>query len=61
MRPPAGRIAVGDRVEAPGGRRGRVVAERLIVSNGAWRYTIALEGDGTAEHFDFELRRVEAA
>jgi len=31
MRPPAGRIAVGDRVEAPGGRRGRVVAERQIV------------------------------
>jgi hypothetical protein len=61
MRPPAGRIAVGDRVEAPDGRRGRVVAERLIVSNGAWRYTIALEEGGTAEHFDFELRRIEAA
>jgi len=61
MRPPAGRIAVGDRVEAPGGRRGRVVAERLIVSNGAWRYTIALEEGGTAEHFDFELKHVDAA
>jgi hypothetical protein len=61
VRPPAGRIAVGDRVEAPGGRRGRVVAERHIVSNGAWRYTIALEEGGTIEHFDFELKHVDAA
>jgi hypothetical protein len=61
MRPPAGRIAVGDRVQVPGGRTGRVVAERLIASNGAWRYAIALEQGGTAEHFDFELKRLEAA
>jgi hypothetical protein len=61
VKPPAGRIAVGDIVEAPGGRRGRVVAERLIASNGAWTYTIALEQGGTAEHFDFELKRLEAA
>ena len=44
MRPPAGRITVG---------------ERLIASNGAWRYTIALEDGGTVEHFDFELKRAE--
>jgi hypothetical protein len=61
MRPPAGRIAIGDRVQVPGGRRGRVVAERLIATNGAWCYTIALEKGGTVEHFDFELARVEAA
>lgn len=61
MNPPAGRILLGDRVQVPGGRRGRVVGERLIASNGAWRYTIALEEGGTAEHFDFELKRVEAA
>jgi Zn-dependent membrane protease YugP len=61
MRPPEGRIAVGDRVQVPGGRTGRVVAERLIASNGAWRYTIALEQGGTTEHFDFELKRLEAA
>ena len=61
MKPPAGRILVGDRVQVPGGRRGRVVGERLIASNGAWRYTVALEDGGTVEHFDFELQRVEAA
>ena len=61
MNPPAGRILLGDRVQVPGGRRGRVVGERLIASNGAWRYTISLEDGGTAEHFDFELKRVEAA
>jgi len=38
-----------------------VVGERLIASNGAWRYTVALEEGGTVEHFDFELKRVEAA
>ena len=52
---------LGDRVRVPGGRRGRVVGERLIASNGAWRYTIALEDGGTVEHFDFELKRAEAA
>ena len=61
MEPPAGRIRIGDRVEAPGGRRGRVTGERLIVSNGAWRYTVALEDGTAAEHFDFELKRLEAA
>ncbi|HYR95243.1 MAG TPA: hypothetical protein VEM57_00850 [Candidatus Binatus sp.] len=61
MKPPAGRILLGDRVQVPGGRRGRVVGERLIASNGAWRYTVALEEGGTVEHFDFELKRVEAA
>jgi len=61
MQPPAGRIAIGDRVAVPGGRRGRVVGEHLIASNGAWRYTIALEDGGTAEYLDFELRRVEGA
>jgi len=60
MEPPAGRIAIGDRVEAPGGRRGRVVAERLIASNGAWRYTVVLDDGASVEHFDFELTRVEA-
>ena len=61
MNPPAGRIAIGDRVQVPDGRRGRVTGERLIASNGAWRYAVALEDGGTAEHFDFELTRVEGA
>jgi hypothetical protein len=61
MRPPAGRIAIGDRVQVPGGRRGRVVGERLIATNGAWAYTIALEDGGSVEHLDYELRRLEAA
>jgi len=60
MEPPAGRIALDDRVEVPGGRRGRVVGERLIASNGAWRYAVALDDGGRIEHFDFELKRVEA-
>jgi hypothetical protein len=61
MQPPAGRIAIGDRVQVPGGRRGRVAGERLIASNGAWVYAVTLEDGGTVEHFDFELRRLEAA
>ena len=60
MQPPAGRIAVGERVQVPGGKRGRVVAERLIASNGAWSYTVALEDGGPVEHLDFELHRLEA-
>jgi len=60
MQPPAGRVQIDERVEVPGGRRGRVVAERLIATNGAWSYTIALDDGGNAEHLDFELRRVEA-
>ena len=58
MRPPAGRIQIGDRVEVPGGRCGRVVGERLIVSNGAWCYTVALDDGGTLEHLDFQLKRL---
>jgi hypothetical protein len=61
MQPPAGRIEVGDRVQVPGGRVGRVVGERLIASNGAWSYAVALEEGGTVEQLDFELRRLEAA
>jgi hypothetical protein len=61
MQPPAGRIAIGDRVEAPGDKRGRVVGERLIASNGAWSYTVALDEGGTVEHLDFELRRLASA
>ena len=61
MRPPAGRIVIGERVQVPGGWRGRVVGERLIASNGAWSYTVALEDGGTVEHLDYELRPVEGA
>ena len=57
MEPPAGRIAVGDVVSLPDGRRGRVVAERLIASNGACRYTVALDDGSTLELFDFELKK----
>jgi hypothetical protein len=61
MKPPAGRIQIGDRVQVPAGGRGQVVGERLIASNGAWMYTIALEEGGTREHLDFELTRIAAA
>lgn len=61
MKPPAGRIAIGDRVIVPGGRRGRVTGERLIGPNGAWRYAVTLEDGGSAEYFDFELNRAGAA
>ena len=60
MQPPAGRILLGDRVQVPGGGRGQVVSERLIASNGAWRYAVTLEDGATVEHFDFELKREEA-
>ena len=45
---------------APGARAGRVVQERLTVSNGAWRYTVELDGGGTVEAFDFELKKSAA-
>jgi hypothetical protein len=61
MNPPAGRIVVGDHVIVPGGRRGQVAGERLVATNGAWRYVVALEGGGTAEYFDFELNRAAPA
>ena len=61
MQPPAGRIAIGDRVRVPDGRRGRVVGERLIASNGAWCYSVALEDGATVDQLDFELTRLEAA
>ena len=60
MQPPAGRIQVGEEVIVPGGRRGRVVGERLIASNGAWSYVVALADGGTVEHFDYELKRTES-
>ena len=56
MQPPAGRLAIGDRVEAPGGRRGRVVAGQLIATNGAWRYTVALDDGASVDYLDFELK-----
>jgi len=58
MKPPEGRIHVGETVVAPGDRRGRVTAEHQFVSNGAWRYVVQLESGGTVEHFDYELRKV---
>ena len=59
MNPPAGRIQVGDRVTV-GGRAGRVVNERLNVSNGAWRYTVELDGGGTVDALDYELKKTAA-
>ena len=57
MRPPAGRIALGDRVRVPSGRHGQVVGERLVASNGAWQYRVALDDGTTVEHLDYELKR----
>ena len=59
MNPPAGRIQLGDRVTVAG-RPGRVVQERLTVSNGAWRYVVELDGGGTVEAFDFEITKSAA-
>ena len=59
MNPPAGRIKVGERVAVPGGRQGRVVGERLIATNGAWKYGVALDEGGTVEHLDYELKRLD--
>ena len=59
MRPPAGRISIGDRVEVPGVGSGRVVGERLVASNGAWFYTVALDTGSTLERPDYELRRLD--
>jgi hypothetical protein len=60
MNPPAGRLQVGDRVTAPGGRAGRVVSERLTVSNGSWRYRVELDGGGTVEALDYEIKKSAA-
>ena len=59
MNPPAGRIQLGDRVTV-GGRAGRVVTERLNVSNGAWCYTVELDGGGTVDALDYELKKTAA-
>ncbi len=60
MNPPAGRIQIGDRVTLAGGRTGHVVAERLVASNGSWRYTVELDGGGRVEAPDFELKKIAA-
>ena len=60
MNPPAGRIEVGDRVTVVGGRAGRVVHERLTVSNGSWHYVIELDGGGTVEALDYEIKKAAA-
>ena len=43
-----------------GGRAGRVVTERLLVSNGSWRYGVELDGGGTVEALDYELKKSAA-
>ncbi len=61
MKPPEGRVLVGDRVAIPGGRQGRVVGERIIGTNGACQYTVVLDDGGTVEHLDFEMKILPAA
>jgi hypothetical protein len=61
MKPPAGRITVGSRVAVPGGREGKVVGERLIASNGAWKYAVAFDDGDTLEYLDFELKPAASA
>jgi hypothetical protein len=58
VKPPEGRIQVGRRVTVPGGRQGQVVGERIIATNGACKYTVALDDGGTVEHLDFELKQL---
>lgn len=57
MNPPAGRIQLGERVQVPGGQKGRVSTERLIASNGAWKYDVILDDGAVVECLDYELRR----
>jgi hypothetical protein len=47
-------------VVVSGGRQGRVLTERLVASNGAWKYAVAFDDGGTGEHLDYELKRVAA-
>ena len=55
MKPPQGRIKVGWRVRTADGRRGEVLAERLVVSNGAWYYVVVFD-DGTRQEIaDYAL------
>ncbi|HEV7733897.1 MAG TPA: hypothetical protein VGR62_17135 [Candidatus Binatia bacterium] len=61
MHPPAGRLQIGDQVTTRDGRKGRLVGEELIATNGAWKYTVAFDGGGSGEHLDYELRRLEPA
>jgi len=61
MKPPEGRVHVGDRVVVPGGRRGQVTRERIIGSNGACKYTVLLADGETVEHLDFELKLLAEA
>jgi len=51
---------MGDRVQVPGGKTGKVVGERLLQSNGSWHYRVELDGGGDAEYLDFELKRLVA-
>ena len=60
MNPPAGRIQVGDTVIVSGDRTGRVVKERLTQSNGSWRYVVELDGGGSVEALDYELKKSAA-
>ncbi len=60
MNPPAGRIKVGDRVTLLDGRTGRATKERLTQSNGSWRYVVELDGGGTVEALDYELKQSAA-
>lgn len=43
-----------------GGRAGKVLTERLTVSNGSWRYVVELDGGGTVEALDYELKKSAA-
>ena len=59
MKPPQGRIRIGWRVRDLAGRRGEVVGERIIETNGAWYYAVVFDDGGREELPDYELRRVE--
>jgi hypothetical protein len=60
MKPPQGRIQTGWRVHDLSGRRGEVVSERLIETNGAWYYTVVFDDGAREELPDFELTRLRS-
>jgi hypothetical protein len=61
VKPPQGRIQVGWRVSTADGRRGEVVGERLVASNGAWYYLVVFDDGRRQELPDYALRRLRSA
>jgi hypothetical protein len=60
VKPPQGRIQIGWRVRTTDGRRGEVVAERIVIPNGAWYYVVVFEDGARQELPDYALWRLHS-